>query len=143
MTPWWTEHMRIHAELRQHVAMLGHQLTLNADINEMGMYIADRFHDRGLLGERSLVAVAGASVYMASHILGHGRSLGRISQGVALADMGSTNVETILDAYDLVYHNRRRLVDWDLLARVIGRTMGMDQVDGILISPQSELIHHA
>ena len=125
--------------------MLGHQLALNADVNEMGTYIADRIHDLEPLDgrSRSLVAVAGASVYMASHIFGHGRSLRRIAQGVPLADVGNFDVEAILHAYGSAYQNRRELIDWDLLARVIGRPMGMDQVDEILIPPHSELTHNA
>lgn len=136
-TPWWTEHMRIHTELGQHIDTLGQQLDLDADINELGLYVANRLHDRDLVGEHSLVAVAAASVYMAGHLLGHERSVRTISHGVALGGLGNSSAEAIQEVYVLLYQYRRRLVDWELLTHVLGATMAVGQVDEAPISPQS------
>ena len=129
--------MRIHTELGQHIDTLGQQLDLDADINELGLYVANRLHDRDLVGEHSLVAVAAASVYMAGHLLGHERSVRTISHGVALGGLGNSSAEAIQEVYVLLYQYRRRLVDWELLTHVLGATMAVGQVDEAPISPQS------
>lgn len=133
LTAWWTEHMRIHIILRRNCTALGSHLGLESTTIAMAVYIANRLHDRGSMGDRPLIAIAAASVYMAGHLLGNGSLFGAISEVAARADMGNVSVGAIRHAYIFMYQYRRRLIDWDLHTRVLG--CPFDEVDDVLPLP--------
>ncbi len=102
----------------------------NPNIYRMARWIANTYHDTvrledGELGDGPAHAVAAASVCMASHLLGHARSLELISSCI---DVGE---DAIRGAYGLLYSYRHDLVDTQILARV---GMELDGIHGILPS---------
>lgn len=70
----------------------------------MAEHIANRVHDRGPMGDYSVVAVAAASLYMASHTTGVPRSLRQISRKLAIANLGVVGTNFPLTrAYSWLY----------------------------------------
>lgn len=124
------EHLRIHTVLVNRCASLSAQLGLNPkpEINRMARWIANHFHDRvGLelseTDDRPVHAIAAASVYMASHLLGDARSLGMISSCLDVEE------GAISRAYVLLHRRRHDLIDTELLARA---GMGLGAIDEVL-----------
>lgn len=71
----------------------------------MSQDFATKMDGIGSLAGRSPLSVAGACIYMASHLLGKGKSAKEIS-GVAGVSDG-----TIRSAYKMIYPEREKIVD--------------------------------
>lgn len=71
--------------------------------------LAAKMQSGGSLAGRSPLSVAAACIYMASHLLGTGKSAKEISNVAGVSD------GTIRTAYKLIYPEREGLVDakWD------------------------------
>ncbi|KAL9133198.1 MAG: hypothetical protein Q9175_005621 [Cornicularia normoerica] len=128
------EHIRLHRVLENRCVGLSAQLGLNhnPDISRMARWIANHIHD-GILVERDGLdddgpfhAIAAASVYVTSHILGDARSLEMISSCVD--DVGD---DVIRRAYVLLHGYRYDLINLGLLARF---GLGLGGIDEILPS---------
>ena len=138
MSPARAEHMRIHTVLVNRCASLSAQLGLNPkpEINRMARSIANLFHDRvGLEGpeneihdDRPVHAIAAASVYMASHLLGDARSLQMISSCLDVQE------GIVGRAYVVLYGHRFDIIDTQLLAQA---GMGLGAIDEALPSVMS------
>ncbi len=122
-------HMHIHVSLRQQIETLGPYL-LSVEATEMAAEIADRIHDRGPMGDRSLVEISAASLYMASHAMEEPNSLRAISREIAAAGMGDVRIHFIRRTYNWLYRYRRSLICESLLERFTGLTL--DTVDTVL-----------
>ena len=123
-------HMQIHVSLRQHIETLGHHLSLSIQAIDMAADIADRIHDLGPMGGRSLVEVAAGSLYMASFVMEEPRTLGAISREIAAAGMGHVGFAVIRRTYHWLYPYRRRLIRESLLGMTTDLTL--DTVDSVL-----------
>ena len=103
------------------------QLGLDPDVSRVARGIAHSVHDRVRL-ERFEVdddpahAVAAASVYMASHLLGDARSLKMISSCVDVGD------EAVRRTYNLLHLHRHDVIDTQMLARAGMGPVGIDEV---------------
>ncbi len=122
-------HMQIHVSLRRQIETLGPYL-LSVDATEMAAEIADRIHDRGPMGDRSLVEISAASLYMASHAMAEPNSLRAISREIAAAGMGDVRIHFIRRTYNWLYQYRRSLIRESVLERFTGLTL--DTVDTVL-----------
>lgn len=96
----------------------------------MAKWIANRFHDRVAIeeaevGDEPVLAVAAASIYMASHLLGDARSLELVSS------CDGVGVEAARRAYSLIHVYRSVLISTELLERA---GMELDGVDEVLPS---------
>lgn len=71
----------------------------------MSSALADRVTSMGDLAGRSPLSIVAASIYMASFLMGHGKSAKEISTVAHVSD------GTIRGAYKQLYAERERLVD--------------------------------
>ena len=87
------------------------QLGLTAQIfTKVSQGLADKVGTVGDLAGRSPLSVAAACIYMASHLLGKGKSPKDISQVAGVSD------GTIRTAYKFLYHERERLIEPEWIA---------------------------
>ena len=91
---------------------------------------------RDLVQNQSQRSIAAASIYMASHVVRHPKSLREISQ---IAEVSADQIRSI---YEQVYPNRMHVIDPRILEEIAG-----DDVEGMLTflprpEPGSELIDH-
>ncbi|KAF6228013.1 hypothetical protein HO133_007741 [Letharia lupina] len=126
------EHMRIHTVLVNRCVGLSAQLGLNhmPEIAGMARWIANHIHDIFAFemierenDDRFVRSVAAASIYMASHLLGDGRSLEMIESCALSGD------DPIRSAYALLYLHRYDIINTQLLARV---GMGLGSIGDVL-----------
>lgn len=80
-------------------------LDLPFQVTNVSSLLADRVTSMGDLAGRSPLSIVAASIYMASFLMGHGKSAKEIS-GVAHVSDG-----TIRGAYKQLYAERERLID--------------------------------
>ncbi|CAF9934548.1 hypothetical protein IMSHALPRED_009757 [Imshaugia aleurites] len=127
------EHMRIHTVLTNECASACEMLELNRgpDVRRLSRWIANQYHDIVRLDwadgdDRNPHAVAAASVYMASHLLGDARSLEVISRCVTVGEREITR------AYILLYIYRRRIVERFPLEMLEGDGAGLGRIDEVL-----------
>ena len=120
--------MRLHILLVNRCVGISAQLGLNPDVSRMARGIANSIHDRVQLeradaDDRLALAVAAASVYMASHLLGDARSLEMISSCVDVGD------DAVRETYNLLHTHRYEIINTQLLA---GAGMELGGIDEIL-----------
>ena len=99
------EHIRIHTVLMERCVGICAMIELGPDVRHLARWIANREHDRVRLEEqddRAVVAVAAASVYMASHVLSNARSGALIARCVD----DRVGVDAIRCAYTSLYSQR-------------------------------------
>ena len=129
------EHRRIHVALVNRCVGICAQIDLNTNPNvvQMARYIANHIHDlfhfeetsldESNFGDRDAHAVAAASVYMASHLMGDARSLEMVSSCVDVGD------DWVRRAYSLLHVHRYAIISRELLHRV---GLGLTRIDPIL-----------
>lgn len=129
------EHRRIHIALVNRCVGICAQLDFfpNPHVAHMARYIANEIHDRVRFEESGFEApnfgdwcahaVAAASVYMASHLMGDARSLEMVSSCVVVG------VDAVRRAYNLLYFHRYRIISQELLDRV---GFSFDRIDRVL-----------
>ena len=71
----------------------------------MSQDIATRMDGIGSLAGRSPLSVAGACIYMASHLVGKGKSAKEISAVAGVSD------STIRAAYKMIYQEKEKMID--------------------------------
>lgn len=81
------------------------QLGLDAKCTLMSQDFATRMDGIGSLAGRSPLSVAGACIYMASHLVGKGKSARDISAVAGVSD------GTIRSAYKMIYPEREKVID--------------------------------
>lgn len=87
------------------------QLGLTAQIfTKVSQGLADKMGTVGDLAGRSPLSVAAACIYMASHLLGKGKSPKDISMVAGVSD------GTIRTAYKFLYQERERLIEPEWIA---------------------------
>ena len=119
--------MRIHTLLMHRCVGICAMIELGPEITRLARWIANREHDRVRLEERNnsaVVAVAAASVYMASHVLSDARS-GELIASCVHFDVG---FDAIRCAYTSLYSQRYRQFDQLVLARAGMEVRSMDEV---------------
>ena len=106
--------MRIHAVLQNWCESIRIQLRLGDDIVRLAKLVADRHHDRvsGISDYRRAIAVAAASIYLASEYLGGGTRVDVIANCVD----DDISVGMIMSAYSSLQPTVRSL-DLQRLAR--------------------------
>ena len=127
MSASWAEHMRIHTLLFHRCVSICAMIGLGPEVQRLARWFANREHDRVRLEERNnsaVVAVAAASVYMASHVLSDARS-GELIASCVHFDVG---VNAIRCAYTSLYSQRYHQVDQMVLARAGMEARRMDEV---------------
>ena len=131
----FTEHMEIHFELGRDITILARHFDLTTDVSLMAAYIANGFHDLGPMGDHSVVAVAAASLYMASHATGDPRSRHAVSRAIAIAGLGNVGADVLSQTYTWLYQDRRVLLHEPLLRRITSWTLAT--VDEVLPLPET------
>lgn len=81
------------------------QLGLDAKCTLMSQDFATKMDGIGSLAGRSPLSVAGACIYMASHLIGKGKSAKDISAVAGVSD------GTIRSAYKMIYPEREKIID--------------------------------
>ncbi|CAD6567925.1 MAG: hypothetical protein ASARMPRED_001190 [Alectoria sarmentosa] len=127
MPRWRVEHMRLHTLLVNRCVGISAQLGLDPDVSRMAREIAHVIHDRVRLerfeaDDDPALAVAAASVYMASHLLGDARSLEMISSCVDVGD------DAVRGTYNLLHTHRYEIINTQLLAGAVMEQGGIDEV---------------
>lgn len=80
-------------------------LDLPYQVTSVSSSLSDRVTAMGDLAGRSPLSIVAACIYMASYLMGHGKSAKEISQVVSVSD------GTIRGAYKQLYAERERLID--------------------------------
>lgn len=86
------------------------QLGLNNRCTVMSQELAGKMDGIGSLAGRSPLSVAGACIYMASHLMGQGKSAKDISIVAGVSD------GTIRHAYKLIYPDREKFINPEWLS---------------------------
>ena len=123
--------------LRDPIITLGDYLSLSDEVIDMTLYIANRFHNWVSILDYPVIAIAAASLHMASYAMNQPCSIEDISSGIAAPDID--DVPVVLRAtYYCLYHSRRELIHEPLLERITGRTV--DTLDYILPLPSISFV---
>lgn len=129
------EHTQIYFDLDRYIYVLALHLDLGYDAAQMAGFIAKNVHERGPMGDHSVVSVAAASLYMASHATGDPRSRHAFSRMNSIAGLGDVGIEDLSRTYDWLYRDRRVLLHEPQLRRVTPWTL--ESVDAVLPLPQT------
>lgn len=130
-----SDHTQTYSDLDQYIAVLARHLDLNTDAAQMAAHIANRVHEQGSMGDHSEIAVAAASLYMASHAIGDPRSRRAFSRNIAIAGFGDVGADVLSLIYTRLYQDHQVLLHEPLLRGITPWTLS--SVYAILPSPQT------
>lgn len=88
----------------------------------MSQDFATRMDGIGSLAGRSPLSVAGACIYMASHLVGKGKSAKDISAVAGVSD------GTIRSAYKMIYPEREKVIDSKWLKETAGNMKSLPTI---------------
>ena len=129
------DHTQGYLNLDRYIAILARHLNLNSDATQMAADMANRVHEQGRMNDQPVVAVAAASLYMASHVTSHPRSRRAFSRKIAIAGFGDIGAGVLSRIYTRLYHDRQVVLHEPLLRRITPWTLS--SVYAILPSPRT------